>query len=912
MTDNTGGTHRHHSPAAATSSIRHPPVHPKPPPHSRRTSLSPVLTALQPGNYHIANLPDIDLDGSSSSSSESEALDTSRPDAVRGRGGNGRANTNSSKLGGNSKAPLSPLPPTSALPLAINTTLLHALQTSHCDTGDSTITPLSVVNVPAGALSTCSTSPSSQASRAGGYDTSRVVPFEHGEQGGIGGSPVIFDAEEYGSSSPSFVVVDADTTTSPVVFDAESLGSDHEEDDTSVLDGNAAAHHFDLVENAVPIEELTTTNAIRGKESDGVDIATAIEEAIREFEVWDAAGEIVRPGNYEVYSGGKSDEMQSGVEPPTTSTLDGNMTLGQQQQLSASTAGSSASSAFKVMGVRHVSTYSPDFDKTAASLLSSIKTDIAKRVATANSSGGGGSAAGGGGGSGEENKRRDFASAASIAAAIEHHQQKKQQQQEQQKQQTGVMEEVGEHRYLHSSRLSGFFGFGQRTQRGGGGNGGNGSGAALQPLSAPQPRGGRAPSPKAAAVAADLRVVTDLQTLRGAGRSGGSNDQITTTTTTGGGEGGAPSSSGDGQKKSSNTSPSATLMARRWRVPFIQRVVSSGDPGDIGSARRRSRGRAGTTSDIESPHAASSAGDNRPFSMVEGSSSNSNNNSGRSTPRITATGLLQQQQRFADSPAVTSASAADSPSSQSFSYATASPSSRSFVTASPGEAPPRDPSPVSRADSWTLMFFSKEFVVPQKVEMLDMAAAPVHTLGSLPSSPAATAAASAAAAAAAVVEQPGEMEVGAQEKEKLDRAREDEQNGSDAANDGDDDDYDDDDLLWGGAAPPLATEDDDDPVAAAMRADIAEQQEQQQLSDNDGDARSATSSTRTLPSTMRFTRGMRAALLERQPSRNVRERPTADVIGDQLDKYFPDHDLDRRIVQAVPVDNDGSQPLDRP
>ncbi|KAJ2748970.1 hypothetical protein H4S06_004777, partial [Coemansia sp. BCRC 34490] len=612
MTDNTGGAQRHHLPAAATSSIRHPPVHPKPPPHSRRTSLSPVLTALQPGNYHIANLPDIDLDGSSSSSSESEALDTSRPDAVRGRGGNGRANTSSSKLGGNSKAPLSPLPPTSALPLAINTTLLHALQTSHCDTGDSTITPLSVVNVPAGALSTCSTSPSSQASRAGGYDTSRVVPFEHGEQGGIGGSPVIFDAEEYGSSSPSFVVVDADTTTSPVVFDAESLGSDHEEDDTSVLDGNAAAHHFDLVENAVPIEELTTTNAIRGKESDGVDIATAIEEAIREFEVWDAAGEIVRPGNYEVYSGGKSDEMQPGVEPPTTSTLDGNMTLGQQQQLSASTAGSSASSAFKVMGVRHVSTYSPDFDKTAASLLSSIKTDIAKRVATANSSGGGGSAAGGGGGSGEENKRRDFASAASIAAAIEHHQQKKQQQQ---KQQTGVMEEVGEHRYLHSSRLSGFFGFGQRTQRGGGGNGGNGSGAALQPLSAPQPRGGRAPSPKAAAVAADLRVVTDLQTLRGAGRSGGSNDQITTTTTTGGGEGGAPSSSGDGQKKSSNTSPSATLMARRWRVPFIQRVVSSGDPGDIGSARRRSRGRAGTTSDIESPHAASSAGDNRPFSM---------------------------------------------------------------------------------------------------------------------------------------------------------------------------------------------------------------------------------------------------------------------------------------------------------
>ncbi|KAJ2000680.1 ATP binding, partial [Coemansia thaxteri] len=113
-----------------------------------------------------------------------------------------------------------------------------------------------------------------------------------------------------------------------------------------------------------------------------------------------------------------------------------------------------------------------------------------------------------------------------------------------------------------------------------------------------------------------------------------------------------------------------------------------------------------------------------------------------------------------------------------------------------------------------------------------------------------------------------------------------------------DDNGGDDDDLWGGAAP--VSDVDDDPVAEAMRADLAERA--MATMESDDDSRSIASSTRTLPSTMRFTRGMRATLLERRPSRNVHGRPTADVIGEQLDEYFPDHDLDRPIVQSVPVD----------
>ncbi|KAJ1945144.1 mitogen-activated protein kinase kinase kinase, partial [Linderina pennispora] len=56
-------------------------------------------------------------------------------------------------------------------------------------------------------------------------------------------------------------------------------------------------------------------------------------------------------------------------------------------------------------------------------------------------------------------------------------------------------------------------------------------------------------------------------------------------------------------------------------------------------------------------------------------------------------------------------------------------------------------------------------------------------------------------------------------------------------------------------------------------------------------------------SNFKFTPGMRKALLERQPSRNLRDRPTADAIGEHLDRWFPDHDLDKPIIQAVPIDS---------
>ncbi|KAJ1797527.1 mitogen-activated protein kinase kinase kinase, partial [Coemansia sp. RSA 2399] len=778
LTGAARGQRRHPPPAPPqppAPPLRPPPSAPFPLPHMRRTSLSPVLTALQPGNYHIANLPDADLDGSSSS--ESEPADTQYM--------SGRKQTALPKQQQQQQHQ------TSAIPLAINTTLLHDLQASPCDTGESTITPLSVVNVLPGALgTTTNTSPSSQASHsvAGGYE--------------------------------AYVPVEGAVPTSPVIFDAESMaGSDDE--DGECRSNNGSVTHFDLVENAVPVEELAAHMSTAAT----VDESTLLS-AVGAFEIWDA----------EELGGESGDEAHDNVKlickSPEPETADDT-----QVQLSAS---SSASSVFRVMGVRHVSSYSPDFDKTAASLLSSIKTDIAKRVA-----------------SGEATKRnREFANAASIQAAIEFHQQKKLQQ----RQQPAAITEDGsesQQRHYTTSRLSGFFGFGQRATPKNGG-------AALLPLSAPQlqpPHGaGRAPSPKAAA--SELRVVTDLQTLRNndsshpgdtmAGSSSNNNnysEQITT------------ASSAEGKK-----SESPSTVTRRWRVPFIQRTMASDNEpnsSNTTSSGRRSRGRAGTTSDIESPLIAVSSTAERPFSMVEGSSSNSNSSSGRSTPR-TAAALLQRQQRLADPTSTDSAS------------------TRSFVTASPGIDPiSESTSPMARADSWTLMFFSKEFVVPQKVEMGEV----TPITDALSASP-----------------QVVEMDAGREETQTTVVGTEEEAPPPEPLQEEEEEEEDnDDDLLWGGTAPAVVSEDDDDdPKAAAVRADIAEQQSDD--GEEEADVQSIASSTRTLPSTMRFTRGMRATLLERKPSRNVRERPTADVIGDQLDKYFPGHDLDRPIVQAVPVD----------
>ncbi|KAJ2497347.1 hypothetical protein IWW47_003637, partial [Coemansia sp. RSA 2052] len=176
-------------------------------------------------------------------------------------------------------------------------------------------------------------------------------------------------------------------------------------------------------------------------------------------------------------------------------------------------------------------------------------------------------------------------------------------------------------------------------------------------------------------------------------------------------------------------------------------------------------------------------------------------------------------------------------------------------------------SSLSRTDSWTLMFVNKEFVVPKpSSSSQDLAATAVSAI-------------SLAGSATGANDDPMQHTQAAQ---VFDTASDDE------------------DDLWGGAAPTTGADDDYDPVAEAMRADLAERQAAEDHSDDD--CGSIASSTRTLPSTMRFTRGMRATLLERRPSRNMHGRPTADMIGEQLDEYFPDHDLDRPIVQSVPMD----------
>ncbi|KAJ1918398.1 mitogen-activated protein kinase kinase kinase [Mycoemilia scoparia] len=54
----------------------------------------------------------------------------------------------------------------------------------------------------------------------------------------------------------------------------------------------------------------------------------------------------------------------------------------------------------------------------------------------------------------------------------------------------------------------------------------------------------------------------------------------------------------------------------------------------------------------------------------------------------------------------------------------------------------------------------------------------------------------------------------------------------------------------------------------------------------------------------KFMPGTRAASLRRKPTKTVPSRPTTDLIADNLDDYFPDHDLDRPIVQSVRVPAD--------
>ncbi|KAJ2343485.1 hypothetical protein GGF43_005688, partial [Coemansia sp. RSA 2618] len=136
------------------------PLPPNPPSRkdARRSSISPVLSALQPGNYHIANLPD-DLDDSSDvTNSSSDAEDSAGPPPAQAPGTVRPPPLH--VLNAQHKLALGQVRAAHhALPTINTAALLNEFRTSPCETGDSVITPLSVVNVLPGMVSS-STSPS--------------------------------------------------------------------------------------------------------------------------------------------------------------------------------------------------------------------------------------------------------------------------------------------------------------------------------------------------------------------------------------------------------------------------------------------------------------------------------------------------------------------------------------------------------------------------------------------------------------------------------------------------------------------------------------------------------------------------------------------------------------------------------
>ncbi|ORX63495.1 hypothetical protein DL89DRAFT_79610 [Linderina pennispora] len=201
----------------------------------------------------------------------------------------------------------------------------------------------------------------------------------------------------------------------------------------------------------------------------------------------------------------------------------------------------------------------------------------------------------------------------------------------------------------HSSRISGLFGFGQRTPK---------------HQTQAQQAGG------------SLRVVTDLQSLRGASSNG--SQTVNTSMANHASINTGPSSS-DSQKKSGSPS----TVSRRWRFPFQKArpaipiedadAAAASDqggndseaatPSPLDTAARRtlrqSRYRAGTTSDIESPQTASSAAaqlsasQSRPYSMVESGSSAvspaSATTTGSGSSSATSRGLRQAPPQLATS-----------------------------------------------------------------------------------------------------------------------------------------------------------------------------------------------------------------------------------------------------------------------
>ncbi|KAJ2746800.1 mitogen-activated protein kinase kinase kinase [Coemansia sp. BCRC 34301] len=1159
------GLFEHNAPAAnvpafissAVPAARPPPPPPQPQPQSllpadsrkphpyskeaaaaraRRASISPVLSALKPVNYHIANLPD-DLDSSESDSSS--------------------------------------LPASAPPPAIITSFFARDFGISPCDTGESVVTPLSVVNVlPGTSISPPYTSPPvpqnpatspdnpmlSMSSESGSNNRVRLQMAFGGDVEDLPSAGLRRAASHIRSpsmpaslESSSLAASEHNATTSGFATDRphSTVDQTHHHDGLDNVNDYAPLpepdNHYDLVENALSVAswdedrgdggELDVWDAEEivgsyGDRSIGAPQAMTIFDAEEidysedEFgnvkpssspvriDAYETASIFSVPATQYEHDDGDDEGQQdySAIPVPASNDSDHEQQMlptpqqqqQQQQQQQSQTSDSvitppilsggsnsatqqSSSSAFKVKGVRHVLSYGADFDKTAATLLSSIKTDIAKKAA-------------GGAGAGASRPVPNMPSAASIAAAIELHQLKQQQQQQQQQQQpVPRRHESDEHMASlsaerHTSRLSGFFGFGPRTHKP--------QQAPLPTTTTPQSQSPAAATASsslgAAASAAGLRVVTDFQSLRGVGS--GIGPAVGTT----------DPSSAEGKK-----SASPSTLPRRWRVPFRQRTnaagLASGDhthsqqlssesPSSLAMERgheseastsatpktestsqrtfRRSRYRAGTTSDIESPLTAAAllSTMDRPYSMVDSIASASTSSAGggvltpgsiaafrppqpslppgapQTAPRtISGSGSdrrrtqahyqssasppmssvfvrrehdsefvqvdvsqlmsgaaiaerlvhalhggeamssslgLTGEHRFAllsgdgsqwplesdsdlwmhcrraraELPAAFVLCDGDSQQSAANQYrvrfepahllgegadgasssgseseicsavpvfgrmplapfarvgfqgggydTTGSASPSSFVTAtsySPQVAVARGTgqlaideeeeeddddviladrihqasldsslSSLSRADSWTLMFVNKEFVVAKPSPPLSQDLA-------------ATSAGSTLAINDDSMEHAPATQI-------LDA------------------DIDDDNDLWGGAAPTTGVDDDDDPVAEAMRADLAERHaaDSRDYGDDeeeeDDDGRSVASSTRTLPSTMRFTRGMRATLLERRPSRNVHGRPTADMIGEQLDEYFPDHDLDRPIVQSVPMDEGGLLP----
>ncbi|KAJ1662740.1 hypothetical protein GGF38_003288, partial [Coemansia sp. RSA 25] len=483
---------------ALASAPRRPPPHPygkgsAAALHARRASISPVLSALKPGNFHIANLLPNDLDSSESDVSDAPSSAAQAAEAQQPLPGEPATTPLSvvNVLPGTSISPHAspPPPPPPQQEEQYGGGSNHHVRLQMAFGGD-------VEDLPSAGLRRAGShvrSPSMPASLESSLPASKP---SGGFAAATGDRPhstfdnVRHDDDDGGGGSQMDVRGEGGALT---ILDAESMGDDSDDALQSEMDRD----HFDLVENAPSVSwsedrmgdgELAVWDAeeIGGDQSAGGDApammavfdAEEIEYSEDEFGHGMAASP-VRIDAYETesifsvpatqYEHDEHEDEYSAMPAPAISHNDDR----EQQQrqpsppLQMSDIGNSAtladrqhqqSSAFKVKGVRHVLSYGADFDKTAATLLSSIKTDIAKKVAVTASS--------------ASRPVSNMPSAASIAAAIELHQLKQQQQQQQQqvtvvprRQESDEQPMGSQSAERHTSRLSGFFGFGPRTHK---------------------------------------------------------------------------------------------------------------------------------------------------------------------------------------------------------------------------------------------------------------------------------------------------------------------------------------------------------------------------------------------------------------------------------------------------------------